>query len=316
MMDKLNASKENRVFSRTSEFRLLGAGLGNGAQISATRHAPGVFKQRGLSETLGIDWHSFLEDSEATFELGTPERMISVIDFNKRLSQNISDVLANNHKPIVIGGDHSVALGTWFGVSKHLRPSEKLGLIWIDAHLDSHTFSTSPSKAIHGMPVATLLGHGDSHFQEAFGGAVVNPEDLVFIGARSYEEGEHSLLKELGVKIFYMKDVDQEGFDSVFERALEHISKRTDFIGVSLDMDAFDPTEIPAVGSPEKNGIFTQSAIPSLSKISNLPNLIAFEIVELNPELDKGEQSFETTERLLAHMFNPPALDKIKTSTG
>ena len=288
------------------KLRLVGAEFGYGAQITETRLAPRLFEERKLHEKLRVGWHEIIDcPHKSPFPaLGSVAREKSVIEFNKDLRRVVSEMVEQNYFPIVIGGDHSIALGTWYGASDSMKSDQKLGLIWIDAHLDSHTLNTSPSGAIHGMPVATLLGVGDENIQNNFGKAIVAPTDLVFIGARSYEQAEHDLLQSLGVKIFYMDEINQRGFDAIFKEAVEIISANTDFIGISLDMDVFDPLEVPGVGSPEKGGIKINDVLSTFTSLAYLSNLIAFEVVELNPELDQDTKSFVAGEKLLVKMVD------------
>jgi arginase len=205
-------------------------------------------------------------------------------------------VLAKKLFPIVIGGDHSLAIATWSAVKHH---HGVFGLIWLDAHLDAHTSSTTPSNAIHGMPVAHLLGYGDADLA-TFGDRrpIILPQNLVYIGARSFEFEEKELLTRLGVKIYFMDEVNARGFSTVFQEAKEMVTKNTPYYGISLDIDAFDPIEVPGTGAKEPKGLKETEVFPNFYNLRQDPHLICFEIVEFNPDLDKGEKTLSFLWRL------------------
>ncbi|CAN5731381.1 arginase [soil metagenome] len=153
--------------------------------------------------------------------------------------------------PIVLGGDHSISMGSVAGVAH----SSRTGVLWIDAHTDVNTPATSPSGNIHGMPLAHLLGQGDERLLDIWGGgAAVRPEDVVFIGLRSVDEGERDFIRGHGVKAFTMKEIDRRGIAEVAEEALAHLSK-VDKLHVSFDADALDPSVAPGVGTPVPGGL-------------------------------------------------------------
>lgn len=202
---------------------------------------------------------------------------------------SISDVLQEGFIPFSVGGDHSLAIGTWAAVKQHCS---KFGLICIDAHLDAHTAETTPSQAMHGMSMAALLGFSSPNIKELIGDdPVISPETLVYIGARSFEEEEHDLLKSLGVKIYYMDEVKKRGFETIFSEAKAHITKHTTFYGISLDIDAFDPSTVPATGTKVPDGLLEKEVLSPLSGLLNDPHLICFELAELNPDLDEDDRA-------------------------
>lgn len=215
------------------------------------------------------------------------DRLEIIANMANKLSSSVQDAISQNIKPIVLGGDHSIAIGTWTGVTNELKNQNDFGLIWIDAHLDAHTFETSPSKNYHGMPLSFLLGIGDSKICEIGGKrGKINPKHLVIIGARSYEDDEHEFLKSRNVKIFYMDEVKERGFEACFQEAVSIASGGKRKFGVSIDLDYFSPDIAPGVGTPEINGGDYQPVKNSLTGIMKNPNLAAFEIVEYNTELD------------------------------
>ena len=243
----------------------------------AVRHAE---IEQSLSRRYRTQWHSI--DSPRNQN----DASSFVHEICELLASSVKEACQQGQRFVVLGGDHSCAIGTWSGARRHYQ-QERLGLIWIDAHMDSHLPETSPSKAIHGMPLACLLGHGEKIFRTLSGSSpAILPQNICLIGVRSYEPEEEALLNILGVKIFYMRDVEQLGFEAVLQQSVNYLKQRTDVYGISIDLDAFDPDDAPGVGSPEQNGLKPGPVIASLSKLRNDPTLLGLEIVELNPAKD------------------------------
>jgi arginase len=184
--------------------------------------------------------------------------------------------------PIVLGGDHSVSMGSVSGVAA----AGRTGVLWIDAHADLNTPGTSPSGNIHGMPLAHLLGHGDERLLDIWGGgAVVDPRDLVFIGLRSVDPAERAFIAEHGLKVFTMKDIDRRGIAEVAREAIEHLGdvKR---LHVSFDADALDPDIAPGVGTPVPGGLSYREAHLLMELLSDASCVTSLDLVEVNPILD------------------------------
>jgi arginase len=217
------------------------------------------------------------------------------------LAKNVSDSVAQNHLFITLGGDHTAAIGTWSGAASAIKGD--LGLIWFDAHMDSHTFETTPSNNIHGMPLAVLLGHGESRLTHLISDKPkLKPEHVVLIGIRSFESGEAALLKKLGVTIFYMDDVKKLGMEKVIASAVEIVSKNTAGFGISIDLDGFDPVDAPGVGTPEADGVDAAEFLTYFSMIARHPKLIGADIVEFNPVLDKEQKTEKLAVELIEMM--------------
>lgn len=281
--------------------RFIGASVGCGAQDHRTERGPDELrKQGGWQDIVLPDRFSDTSWDTTIYTRGKLKKgdqaMQSIVEFSYRLQKIVGKTISDGDFPVVIGGDHSCAIGTWSGISRTLNDygQGKLGLIWIDAHLDAHTFETTPSNAVHGMPLAVLLGYGKHE--------LVNicqpkqkllPENVKVIGVRSYEDGEKRLLDNLGVEVYYMDEVKKFGFQKIFTHCKETLCKNVNYYGISLDLDVFDPTEIPGVGSPEQNGILIKDAIEtfSTSNLSNDQKFICFELAEFSPALDDGKSS-------------------------
>lgn len=293
------------------DISLIGVCSGWGATNMGTAHGPKQIVENFQSNspfTPGFshgskllefhDWSHF--DSHYSLKDQDQEiRTKNVINVTSIVANEVLEDLKNHKLPVVIGGDHSIAIGTWSAVSQWL--DEDYGLIWIDAHLDAHTFETSPSCAIHGMPAASLLGHGMPELSHLLGFAPkIKPENLAFIGIRSFEEGEAALLKSLGVKIFDMDYVTVHGFEATFKEAHQWVTRHTKHYGITLDIDSIDPMDAPGTGTKEPNGIKGADCITTLQGKFSDPHLVAFELMEFNSLVDQDQK----TEDLIWHIMN------------
>lgn len=219
-------------------------------------------------------------------------RFTNVLTTIQHVYEYTLDCLGRGFCPFIVGGDHSIAIGTWSAIYQHYQ--KDFGLIWIDAHLDAHTPETSPSQARHGMPLAALLGYGDCELT-AIGStqAKLKPENLVIIGARSFEQGEQDLLNQLGVRIMYMDEVRQRGFSECFNEAVSLATKNNQNFGISFDIDAFDPSIAPGTGAAEPGGLWEDEVLSAMRSILDHERLLGFELVEFNPSLDINDQTLK-----------------------
>jgi arginase len=195
--------------------------------------------------------------------------------------------------PIVMGGDHSIAVGTMGGVSRHFRTKEKrIGLVWLDAHADMNTPDTSPSGNIHGMPLASIVGHGAPELTDLVGPRpMVNPRNVCLIGARDIDSKEKRIIKESGVHVFTMRDLDERGMREVMAEALRFANDDTDGVAVSLDLDFVDPTDAPGVGTPVRGGVTYREAHLAMEMLADSKGLVSLEVVEVNPVIDHHNQT-------------------------
>lgn len=273
---------------------VIGVANGYGAIDPSCQDGPEVLRYlRQLSDLEAADrrfqWDGVIRLSKPRQARTDPIDAIDAIaDIATLLAGRVCACLASGYFPLVIGGDHSCALGTWSGMQSAIAGRGRLGLIWLDAHMDSHTPLTSPSHAPHGMPLACLLGHGDKRLTDITRAAGrLRPEDVCLIGVRSYEHEEARLLKELGVKIYLMDEVRSRGFAAVFREARMKVGRCTIGYGISLDLDVFEPAEVPGVGTPVPGGIERHDVITTLKMLADDSRLLAMEIVEYNPYLDR-----------------------------
>src|SRR5271165_4538386 len=190
--------------------------------------------------------------------------------------------------PLVIGGDHSLAVGSFSGVSNYFRgQSKRVGYLWLDAHGDMNTPESSPSGNIHGMPLAAIIGHGAPELVELLGyKPKVEPRNVCLVGIRDLDSKERRLVKDSGVHVFTMRDIDERGMREVMAEALRFAGDDTAGIVVSLDMDFVDPSDAPGVGTPVRGGVTYREAHLALEMIADSKSMVSFEIVENNPVID------------------------------
>jgi arginase len=266
---------------------IIGAASGAGAPDPACAEGPDALRHyRVFHDTplQHVAWDAILRVPRA--QQDTPLHAVAAL--NTRLAAEVETTLKAGHFPLVVGGDHSCAIGTWSGVHHAFAGKGPIGLIWIDAHMDSHTFATTPSGQIHGMPLACLLGHGETALTGIDGPeAKLRPEHVCLIGVRSCEAGEAALLHRLGVRVFGMDEIRRRGLAEVFDEALAIVRQGTAGFGVSVDLDALDPEEEPGVGSPVPGGLHRDELAAALSRLRSDPAFVAMEIAEYNPRRDR-----------------------------
>jgi arginase len=209
--------------------------------------------------------------------------------------------MAHGKFPLVLGGDHSAAVGSISGVSKHFHDrGEKLGLVWIDAHTDMNTPATTPSGNVHGMPLACCIGLGPSELTSIFGYAPkVDPSNVALVGIRSVDDQERAIVQRSGVHAFTMRDIDERGMRAIIKQAIEIASAGTAGIHVSLDMDAVDPREAPGVGTPVRGGITYREAHLAMETLGDTGRITSMEVVEVNPVIDEVNRTAELAVELV-----------------
>jgi arginase len=237
---------------------------------------------------------------------GNLKYLHEIVRVNTELHGIVEGEMNKGHFPLVIGGDHSIAIGTIKGV---LRKVKRLGIIWFDAHSDANTAETSPSGNIHGMSLAVSLGFGHPDLVSIGGEhAKVNPDNVAIIGARSIDPGEKKFLQERGVHVFTIKEIDGLGMKRVVEQALSIASDGTDGVHLSLDMDAMDPTEAPGVGTPVLGGLSYRESHLAMEMIGESRLLVSAELVEVNPILDHSNRTAKTAVSLIGSVFGESIL--------
>jgi len=217
------------------------------------------------------------------------------------LADVVTAILERGNFPLVLGGDHSIAIGTIGGIARHLhKQKKKLGVIWIDAHGDMNTDKTSLSGNIHGMSFAAVLGNGCPDIVNVGGNfPKVQPENAVLAGARNLDPKERQLILESGITVYSMEDIDRRGIYDVMSDAVHIATKNTDFPHISLDVDALDPLEAPGVGAPVRGGLTYREAHTAMEIIAGCKKLGSIEVVEVNPILDVRNKTAEVSAELV-----------------
>ncbi|MEW6118919.1 MAG: arginase [Pseudomonadota bacterium] len=284
--------------ARARTLLVIGAASGLGAGDPGCAEGPDALRRyRVFHDTplQHVKWEAILRVPRNASD--APLRAVATLD--TQLARTVERAVREGSFPLVVGGDHSCAIGTWSGVRSALAAEGPLGLIWIDAHMDSHTFATTPSGHLHGMPLAALLGHGDAALTHIDGTAAkLRPEHVCLIGVRSYEAGEAALLRRLGVRVYAMDEIRRRGLAGVFDDALAIARSRTAGYGISIDLDALDPDEAPGVGTPVRGGLHCGELAATLSGLRDDPAFVAMEIVEYNPHKDHGHATARAAGRL------------------
>lgn len=285
---------------------IFGVESGLGARVAGCGRGPASLRADGLEGWLratGLDaeWrHVLTPESALTSESGGAV-LPSVAGICRDLADGVEDALGRHAAVVVLGGDHSCAVGTWSGAARHLRRHGPLGLIWIDAHMDSHLPETSPSGTLHGMPLACLMGFGEQPLTDIAGALpAVAPQHVCLLGVRSYEAPERDFLERLGVRVIYMDEVDAKGLDAAMDEALRIAGTGTAGVGISIDLDAVDPADAPGVGSPEPGGIRAGALTAALRRARRNTEFAGVEIAEYNPDFDRGGATARIVRDLLA----------------
>lgn len=285
----------------TRTLSLIGAAGGIGCTLQTTWQAPAYLRDRGIIDRLGAQGVTASWADIITVRNETGDDVAGAIARGGRsIAYAVSDAVRNKSSFAVLGGDHSCAVGTWSGAANALRRDGPLGLVWVDAHMDGHTPETTPTGNYHGMPLACLLGHGDSALTAiAHASPAVRPENVAIVGVRSYEPEEADLLRRLGVRIFFMDEVKKRSAAAVLDEASRIACSGTAGAGISIDLDGLDPREVSAVGTPEEDGIAVADICAALTRFAANPRVVGCEIVEFNPTLPGAVKTAEIIEQLL-----------------
>ena len=291
---------------KSGDVHLIGVASGLGAADSGCALGP-LFLQAARIERALARTHVRAAWGRPLFpiyEPPHPSKAAALTELHQRVARRVEHTLKRGDFPVVLGGDHSIAAGTWRGVLHGLREvlpratvvrdvsPRELGLLWIDAHMDSHTPLTSPSGNAHGMPLATLLNE-----------QIVAPQHAALIGIRSFEREEAALLSHLGVRVFGIDEVRERGFDQVLDEALGIVTRARSGFGVSIDVDAIDPVDAPGTGTPVERGLVAGDVLRGMERIGATANLLAAELVEYNPLRDRDRRTARLMESLLVRLL-------------
>lgn len=257
---------------------------------SAIRYAHLQQKMEGLGYTVQDEGNVDVPIAEMCKITNPKLKYIDcIIPISRRISGAVSTSIQAGHFPLVIGGDHSLSIGSVRGAARN----RKIGVIWIDAHADFNTAETTPSGNIHGMSLAILCGLGDKSLVQLWDETtpVIDPRSIAIIGARDLDTGEKANLREAGAMVMSMEQVDRYGMVAVVEKAIEHVARDTDGLYLSLDLDALDPRHAPGVGTPVPAGLTERETHLACELMAETGKLTGMDVVEVNPILDVQNQT-------------------------
>jgi arginase len=292
---------------------IIGAPLDLGAGRRGVDMGPSAIRYAGLEERLrglgvdAVDWGNVTAAvAEATAEHDARARFLPAIRATcERIAGLVGAALDEDRIPIVLGGDHSIALGTLAGLASRRGPG---AVLWFDAHGDLNTPETTPSGNVHGMPLAAALGHGGAGFESAeWRLPALEPERVAVIGARELDPGERALIAELELSVHTMSDIDRRGIQAVVLEALERAAGAA-FVHISLDMDGLDPDVAPGVGTAVRGGLTYREAHLAMELVAESGLLCCLEIVEVNPILDRQNATAVLAVELAASAFGATTL--------
>jgi len=282
---------------------ILGVPLGYGASMAGVDIGPAALRVARLTQRIGRLGYSVRDLGDMRLERPQSlpeehEKLKYVREIStacEQLAAEVEAILEAGEFPIILGGDHSIAIGSFAGAAAYYRKQQQtLGLIWFDAHADMNTPETTPSGNIHGMPLATLFGYGVPELTRVAGfSPKVDPALCAHVGARDVDPGERELIKKLGVRFFTMREIDERGLSACMDDAIAIASQGTAGYGVTFDVDALDPGDAPGSGTLVRGGLTYREAHLGMEKIAEHGGMRSLEIVEINTALDVNNKTAE-----------------------
>jgi arginase len=283
------------------KIRIIGIPMDLGQSRRGVDMGPSALRVAGLQSRLKSLGHT-VEDignlnvrqpEEQPYGEKRAKYLTEIAESCKGLAEITERSLSEGYFPLVLGGDHSIAVGSCSGVSNFFRAESKsVGYLWLDAHGDMNTPESSPSGNIHGMPLAAIIGYGPPELVEMFGyKPKVEPRNVCLVGVRDLDPKERRLIKESGVHVFTMRDIDERGMRDVMSEALRFVTDDTDGVAVSLDLDFIDPDDAPGVGTPVRGGATYREAHLAMEMIADSEAMVSLEVVEINPVIDLHNQT-------------------------
>jgi len=284
---------------------VIGAALDLGAGRRGVDMGPSAIRYAGLQATIEqlrrgyVDYGNVATPEVEAIDVGDERTryLDEILRACERVADQVATAKGKGELPLVLGGDHSIALGTLGGLARVDGPG---GVIWIDAHGDLNRPETSPTGNVHGMPLAAALGLAGPAFEsEHWPLPAVDPGRVALIGTRSLDQGERDLLHELSAAVFTMSDLDRDGVEHAVEQALEQVAG-PGFVHLSLDMDAVDPGVAPGVGTPVRGGLSYREAHLAMELVAESGLVGSLEVVEVNPILDRENETARLAVELVA----------------
>jgi len=282
---------------------VLGVPLAYGASMAGVELGPAALRVARLNKRikqLGYEVRDLgdllVQDSQSTPVLGDKLKYLREISAAcEELAQKVEGILNAGERPLVLGGDHSIAIGSISGFAAHCRQRDQTpGLIWFDAHADMNTPDTTPSGNIHGMPLAVVLGYGTPELVNLGGFTPkLDPQFCAHVGARDVDPGERELIQKLGIRFITMREIDERGMSACMDEAIEIASRASGGYAVTFDVDALDPGDAPGSGTLVRGGLTYREAHLAMEKIAEAGGLRSLEVVEINTALDINNKTAE-----------------------
>jgi len=281
--------------------RIIGVPMDLGQSRRGVDMGPSALRGAGLQAR--IKQLGLIVEDIGNLEVKQPEEMQigekrakylqEIAETCKDLATNVEKSLGEGFLPLVLGGDHSIAVGVASGVASHYRKDKKeIGYLWLDAHGDMNTPESSPSGNVHGMPLAAIMGYGAPELVDLLGfKPKAEPGNIVIVGARDLDAQERKIVKKSGIHVFTMRDIDERGMREVMSDALKYAMDDTAGVAVSLDMDFVDPSDAPGVGTPVRGGVTYREAHLAMEMIADSEAMLSLEVVEINPIIDEHNRT-------------------------
>lgn len=283
--------------------RIVGVPLAYGASMAGVDIGPAALRVAGLNQRIASLGYAVQDLGDMRIErpqqAAAPNDKLKYVRQIKtaceELAREVEDILGEGKLPLVLGGDHSIAIGSIAGVASYSRKKrETLGLIWFDAHADMNTPETTPSGNIHGMPLAVVLGYGAAELTSVGGFTPkIDPRLCAHVGARDIDEGERILIRQLGMRFFTMREIDERGMAACMDDAIKIASAGTGGYAVTFDVDALDPGDAPGSGTLVRGGLTYREAHLGMEKIAEAGGMRSLEVVEINTALDVNNKTAE-----------------------
>ena len=297
---------------------ILGVPLGYGASMAGVDIGPAALRVARLRQRIAA--LGYLVRDLGDMRLGHPEiipdehdklKYVSEISNTcEQLADQVEHILDADKFPLVLGGDHSIAIGSFAGIASHFRKKQQtIGLIWFDAHADMNTPETTPSGNIHGMPLAALLGFGTKQLTDIKGFAPkLDPQFCAHVGARDIDAGERELIRTLGMRFLTMREIDERGMAACMDEAIEIARRATGGYAVTFDVDVLDPVVAPGSGTLVRGGLTYREAHLGMEKIAEAGGMRSLEVVEINTALDVNNKTAELGVELILSAFGKTIL--------
>ncbi len=281
--------------------RIVGVPMDLGAGRRGVDMGPSALRIAGLADRLREIGQTVYDDGD--IHVNVPESqeienhklkyLAEIVRVGTILAHRVEEIMDAKEFPLVLGGDHSIAMGTIAGVSNYARKHGlRLGVIWIDAHADMNTYETTPSGNIHGMPFAAVLGEGAVELTTIGGDfRKVDPKNAVLIGVRNIDSAEKEIVKRTGIAHYTMSDIDKYGAYRIIGRVLKEMKEKVDLLHVSFDIDSVDPSVAAGVGTPAPGGLSYRETHLIMENIADCSCMSSMEVTEVNPILDIKNQT-------------------------